>query len=102
MSARSSSPAWIPRKRRTAELGLLLVAIAIGSIGVFFGRLIKAAVSRQREILADELRREMSASILRRIDSVVRADLEKALHAPVPAEGAAAPEPKPDAAGGVR
>ncbi len=37
-------------------LGVLLmgvVAIAIGSIGVFFGRLIKAAVSRQREILAD-------------------------------------------------
>ncbi|MGH8055204.1 MAG: M48 family metallopeptidase [Stenotrophomonas sp.] len=30
-----------------------VVAIAIGSIGVFFGRLIKAAVSRQREILAD-------------------------------------------------
>ncbi len=32
----------------------------------------------EREILADELRREMAASILRRIDSVVRADLEKA------------------------
>jgi LPS-assembly lipoprotein len=31
----------------------------------------------EREILADELRREMAASILRRIDSVVRADLEK-------------------------
>ncbi|WP_313317004.1 LPS assembly lipoprotein LptE [Stenotrophomonas sp.] len=31
----------------------------------------------EREILADELRREMSASILRRIDSVVRANLEK-------------------------
>ncbi|MGE8233588.1 MAG: M48 family metallopeptidase [Stenotrophomonas sp.] len=30
-----------------------LAGIAIGSIGVFFGRLIKAAVSRQREILAD-------------------------------------------------
>ncbi len=30
-----------------------LVGIAIGSIGVFFGRLIKAAVSRQRELLAD-------------------------------------------------
>ena len=43
----------------------------------------------EREILADELRREMSASILRRIDSVVRADVEKALHAPKPAEDAA-------------
>lgn len=32
----------------------------------------------EREILADELRREMSASILRRVDSVVRAQLEKA------------------------
>ena len=31
----------------------------------------------EREILADELRREMSASILRRIDSVVRAQMEK-------------------------
>jgi len=36
----------------------------------------------EREILADELRREMSASILRRIDSVVRADLEKAKQQP--------------------
>lgn len=43
----------------------------------------------EREILADELRREMSASILRRIDSVVRADVEKALQAPKPADGAA-------------
>lgn len=30
-----------------------LVAIVIGSLGVFFGRLIQAAVSRQREYLAD-------------------------------------------------
>lgn len=34
-------------------LAIALAGIAIGSIGVFFGRLIKAAVSRQREILAD-------------------------------------------------
>lgn len=34
-----------------ALLGLVL--IAVGLIGVFFGRLIKAAVSRQREFLAD-------------------------------------------------
>ncbi|KAF1685430.1 hypothetical protein B1992_11845 [Pseudoxanthomonas broegbernensis] len=33
--------------------------------------------STEREILADELRREMAASILRRIDSVVRADLAR-------------------------
>ncbi|KAF1015954.1 MAG: LPS-assembly lipoprotein LptE [Stenotrophomonas maltophilia] len=31
----------------------------------------------EREILADELRREMSASIIRRIDSVVRAEVER-------------------------
>ena len=31
----------------------------------------------EREILADELRKEMSAAILRRIDSVVRAEMEK-------------------------
>lgn len=30
-----------------------LVALVVGSIGVFFGRLIKAGVSRQREYLAD-------------------------------------------------
>lgn len=34
-----------------AFIGLLL--LAVGSIGVFFGRLIQAAVSRQREFLAD-------------------------------------------------
>ncbi len=33
--------------------------------------------STEREILADELRREMAASIMRRIDSVVRAEMEK-------------------------
>ncbi|MCL7713523.1 LPS assembly lipoprotein LptE [Stenotrophomonas mori] len=38
----------------------------------------------EREILAAELRREMSASILRRIDSVVRAQLDKE-RAPLPA-----------------
>jgi LPS-assembly lipoprotein len=42
----------------------------------------------EREILADELRREMSASILRRIDSVIRADLEKQKNAPPAVEGA--------------
>ena len=31
----------------------------------------------EREILADELRKDMSASILRRIDSVVRARVER-------------------------
>ena len=30
-----------------------LVAMAVGAIGVFFGRMIKAGVSRQRELLAD-------------------------------------------------
>ena len=39
----------------------------------------------EREILATELRREMSASIIRRIDSVVRAEIEKGQ--PVRAEG---------------
>ncbi|MFT3763499.1 MAG: M48 family metallopeptidase [Pseudoxanthomonas sp.] len=36
-----------------AVLGLALVALVVGSIGLFFGRLIKAGVSRQRESLAD-------------------------------------------------
>ncbi len=31
----------------------------------------------EREILANELRRDMSASILRRIDSVIRSRLER-------------------------
>ncbi|KAF1690367.1 LPS assembly lipoprotein LptE [Pseudoxanthomonas koreensis] len=46
--------------------------------------------STEREILADELRREMAASILRRIDSVVRADLARQAEA---AAEAAAPQP---------
>ncbi|MCA9101489.1 MAG: M48 family metallopeptidase [Planctomycetales bacterium] len=36
-----------------AILGVGVGAIVIGSVGLFFGRLIKAAVSRQREFLAD-------------------------------------------------
>lgn len=48
----------------------------------------------EREILADELRREMSASILRRIDSVVRADLHKQEQEPRAAPQAS---PAPDA-----
>lgn len=55
----------------------------------------------EREILADELRREMSASIIRRIDSVVRAEIEKggSLTAPKakPIEGAEPVEPVPAA-----
>jgi len=46
----------IGSRRGVAPLPLLLagmVAVVVGSIGVFFGRLIKAAVSRQRELLAD-------------------------------------------------
>ncbi len=43
--------------RRSGAVGLLVVAgfavMALGYIGVFFGRLIQAAVSRQRESLAD-------------------------------------------------
>lgn len=49
----------------------------------------------EREILADELRREMSASILRRVDSVVRAELEKAKTSTEDVAPA-----KPDSAGG--
>ena len=41
----------------------------------------------EREILADELRREMSASILRRIDSVTRAQMEKERNAAPAAPG---------------
>ena len=34
-------------------LGVALVAIVVGYIGLFFGRMIKAGVSRSREVLAD-------------------------------------------------
>jgi Zn-dependent protease with chaperone function len=37
----------------SAVLVAALVALVVGSIGVFFGRLIKAGISRQREYLAD-------------------------------------------------
>ena len=51
---------YAPRRvsgRRGGGVGLLVLAgfavMVLGYIGVFFGRLIQAAVSRQREILAD-------------------------------------------------
>lgn len=34
-------------------VGIALAAIVVGSLGVFFGRMIKAGVSRSREVLAD-------------------------------------------------
>lgn len=40
-------------KERSAMLGLAIGLIAIGFAGTFFGGLVKAAVSRQREYLAD-------------------------------------------------
>ena len=49
----------------------------------------------EREILADELRREMSASILRRIDSVVRAELEHGTAPDRTQPGVTAPPQKP-------
>ena len=50
--------------------------------------------STEREILADELRREMAASILRRVDSVVRANLaQQAAAGPVEAPDEEAPAP---------
>ena len=50
--------------------------------------------STEREILADELRREMAASILRRVDSVVRANLARdAAAAKQPVEVTPAAEP---------
>ena len=52
--------------------------------------------SSEREILADELRREMAASILRRLDSVVRADPARAgATSPTPVQPASA-QPVPD------
>lgn len=45
----------------------------------------------EREILADELRREMAASIIRRIDSVVRNELHDGRGRAVPAAGQDAP-----------
>ncbi|TVR66790.1 MAG: hypothetical protein EA422_01145 [Gemmatimonadales bacterium] len=43
------------RRRRENQAGLFLglALVALGYVGVFFGKLIKAAVSRQREFLAD-------------------------------------------------
>ncbi|RRN56567.1 hypothetical protein EIM48_08550 [Pseudoxanthomonas sp. SGNA-20] len=49
--------------------------------------------SSEREILADELRREMAASILRRLDSVVRADPSRARPVRAPEATPAAPVP---------
>jgi LPS-assembly lipoprotein len=51
----------------------------------------------EREILADELRREMSASMLRRIDSVVRAEVRdgKNVNAAPPAATGTPVEGKP-------
>jgi Zn-dependent protease with chaperone function len=45
----------VGRRRRGGEVELVIALglVAVGSIGVFFGRLIQAAVSRQRELLAD-------------------------------------------------
>ena len=40
-------------KGRGAVLGFGLVLVALGYLGIFFGNLIKAAISRQREFLAD-------------------------------------------------
>ncbi len=45
----------------------------------------------EREILADELRREMSASIIRRIDSVVRNELHEGRSLSAPAPGTVIP-----------
>lgn len=36
-----------------AVIGMALAAMAVGSLGMFFGRMIKAGVSRSREVLAD-------------------------------------------------
>ena len=51
--------------------------------------------STEREILADELRREMAASILRRMDGVVRARAATSAAGAGPADAAASPEPEP-------
>jgi hypothetical protein len=40
-------------KEGNAILVIALVALVVGGIGAFFGRMIKAGVSRQRELLAD-------------------------------------------------
>ncbi len=53
---RTASRSGGSRESGKAKLLFFLVGlglVAIGSIGVFFGRMIKAAVSRQREFLAD-------------------------------------------------
>lgn len=46
--------AWSRRRKRDGRAVLVgLALVALGYLGVFFGKLIKAAVSRQREFLAD-------------------------------------------------
>ena len=51
----------------------------------------------ERELLADELRREMAASILRRVDSVTRAQLQRAEQQPdAQKQPPAVQEPAPD------
>jgi Zn-dependent protease with chaperone function len=50
----SSSHARSGKKGNAAPIALLgLAVMAVGYIGIFFGKLIKSAVSRQREFLAD-------------------------------------------------
>lgn len=50
---------WAPRQRRRQDrTGLFIVAagvglLLVGAVGTFFARLVEAAVSRQREYLAD-------------------------------------------------
>lgn len=70
-------------KRNDATAGLLLVALLLlvaGSLGAFFGRILQAAVSRQREFLADASAAQYTrhpaslASALRRIAGLGRAN----------------------------
>jgi Zn-dependent protease with chaperone function len=54
--SRSSGRSWSSNSDRKNSGGFFLIGLAlwlIGYIGLFFGRLIKAALSRQREFLAD-------------------------------------------------
>ena len=54
--SRSTYSSGYHRRRRGGEMGTLVIGGAlmiVGSIGVFFASLIKSAVSRQREYLAD-------------------------------------------------
>ena len=88
------SMAFAPRRRSSRDRGsgmafllLGLGLMAVGAIGVFFGKLIKSAVSRQREFLADASAVQFTrnpdgiAGALKKIGGFKRGSVLKSTHA---------------------